>query len=596
MDGGDGGRTRGGGVGAQDLAGLLRLYEQMVLLRRFESAAQIACRKGETPGFLHLYIGEEATAVGVCAHLTPSDWITSTHRGHGHALAKGMDPQRPDGRAVRQARRLLRRPRRHHASLRPRRSACSAPTASSRPASAMRVGVGISARIAQGRTTSASPSSATARSTMAAFHEALNFAGVQQARRWCFVCENNLYATATPLTHGDAQYRDRHARPPPTAFPGVAVDGNDVVAVWQAMRGRRRRGRARGEGPDADRGEDLPHRRPPRGRPGDRHLPDAGGGRRLGEALTRSRPSARGSSRSSTSSTRAELDDDRARAIDDGRRRTRSTSRGTRPSPIPSTVARPRLRRAAQPAGGAGGPPRPGGTVDDGLARRGARRHRRGDAARIRTSSISARAPASAAAPSRIPRASGRSSAPTRMVDTPISEQGFTGAAIGASATGTRVDRRPDVRRFHVRGGRADRAAGGEAALHVERPDERADGGARRRRRGAQRRPASQRHVSSDVGACARPDRLPAVDAGRRQGPDEDGAAGAAIRCIMLETEGAVRHQGRGARGRAFRAVRRRPDRARRRATSPSSPAGQLVHRALEAAETLAARGHRVSR
>ena len=73
---------------------LLDLYEQMVLLRRFESGAQIACRKGETPGFLHLYIGEEATAVGVCAHLRPTDWVTSTHRGHGHALAKGMDPRR----------------------------------------------------------------------------------------------------------------------------------------------------------------------------------------------------------------------------------------------------------------------------------------------------------------------------------------------------------------------------------------------------------------------------------------------------------------------------------------------------------------------
>ena len=65
----------------------------MVLLRRFETAAQIACRKGETPGFLHLYIGEEATAVGVCAHLRATDWITSTHRGHGHALAKGVSPR-----------------------------------------------------------------------------------------------------------------------------------------------------------------------------------------------------------------------------------------------------------------------------------------------------------------------------------------------------------------------------------------------------------------------------------------------------------------------------------------------------------------------
>src|ERR1044071_3918371 len=75
-----------------DKKALLGLYERMVLLRRFESAAEVACRKGEAPGFLHLYIGEEATAVGVCAHLRATDWITSTHRGHGHALAKGMAP------------------------------------------------------------------------------------------------------------------------------------------------------------------------------------------------------------------------------------------------------------------------------------------------------------------------------------------------------------------------------------------------------------------------------------------------------------------------------------------------------------------------
>ena len=77
------------GLSADDM---LKLFEQMTLLRRFELAAQVACRTGETPGFLHLYIGEEAVATGVCAHLRHSDWITSTHRGHGHALAKGMDP------------------------------------------------------------------------------------------------------------------------------------------------------------------------------------------------------------------------------------------------------------------------------------------------------------------------------------------------------------------------------------------------------------------------------------------------------------------------------------------------------------------------
>src|SRR5678815_2514180 len=71
---------------------LLQMYERMVLLRRFELTAQVLNRNGKLPGFLHLYIGEEATAVGICAHLKKEDWITSTHRGHGHALAKGMDP------------------------------------------------------------------------------------------------------------------------------------------------------------------------------------------------------------------------------------------------------------------------------------------------------------------------------------------------------------------------------------------------------------------------------------------------------------------------------------------------------------------------
>ncbi len=71
---------------------LLRMYERMVLLRRFEAKVQELYRAGRWPGFIHLYIGEEATAVGVCAHLSNDDWIVSTHRGHGHALAKGVPP------------------------------------------------------------------------------------------------------------------------------------------------------------------------------------------------------------------------------------------------------------------------------------------------------------------------------------------------------------------------------------------------------------------------------------------------------------------------------------------------------------------------
>ncbi len=75
---------------SHDRAQLLKLYEQMVLLRRFELAVQDLYKNGKLPGFVHLYVGQEAVAVGVCAHLHQTDWITSTHRGHGHALAKGL--------------------------------------------------------------------------------------------------------------------------------------------------------------------------------------------------------------------------------------------------------------------------------------------------------------------------------------------------------------------------------------------------------------------------------------------------------------------------------------------------------------------------
>src|SRR5450756_1412273 len=70
---------------------LLRLYEQMETIRQFEEAAGKEFAAGKIPGFVHLYAGEEAVAVGVCAHLSDADFITSHHRGHGHCIAKGVD-------------------------------------------------------------------------------------------------------------------------------------------------------------------------------------------------------------------------------------------------------------------------------------------------------------------------------------------------------------------------------------------------------------------------------------------------------------------------------------------------------------------------
>jgi acetoin:2,6-dichlorophenolindophenol oxidoreductase subunit alpha len=70
---------------------LLEIYERMVTIRQFEERVREEFAANRIPGFVHLYAGEEAVAVGVCAHLTDDDTITSTHRGHGHCIAKGVD-------------------------------------------------------------------------------------------------------------------------------------------------------------------------------------------------------------------------------------------------------------------------------------------------------------------------------------------------------------------------------------------------------------------------------------------------------------------------------------------------------------------------
>ncbi len=70
---------------------LLLMYERMLKVRHFEDRVKDLFAAGEMPGFVHLYLGQEAVAVGACAALNDDDFITSTHRGHGHIIAKGGD-------------------------------------------------------------------------------------------------------------------------------------------------------------------------------------------------------------------------------------------------------------------------------------------------------------------------------------------------------------------------------------------------------------------------------------------------------------------------------------------------------------------------
>jgi 2-oxoisovalerate dehydrogenase E1 component len=229
---------------AIDRTGLLRLYHEMLRIRRFEQNVQLMIRNRDLPGFGHLYIGEEATAVGVMAHMRKDDWITSTHRGHGHALAKGVP-----------AKLLL-------AELAGKATGCNGGRGGTMhvfysdaglfgtnglvgggiPSA---VGLAIAAKT-RGTDQVAVAFFGDGATSHGSFHESLNFAGIQNAPV-VFVCENNLYATATPLRWA-TKNTNIASKAASYGIPGVQVDGNDVVAVWQAAQEAIARARA-GEGP-----------------------------------------------------------------------------------------------------------------------------------------------------------------------------------------------------------------------------------------------------------------------------------------------------------------------------------------------------------
>jgi 2-oxoisovalerate dehydrogenase E1 component len=214
----------------------------MYYIRRAEQTVQLMYRNRELPGFAHLYIGEEAVASGVSAHLRRDDWITSTHRGHGHALAKGVPPK------------LL------FAELAGKATGCNGGRGGTMhvymPSYGLLgtnglVGGGIPAAVGlaiSGKTRGTDQVAVSyfgdGATSHGAFHESLNFAGIQGAPV-IFVCENNLYATATPLSMATLN-TNVASKAAAYGFPGVRVDGNDVVAVWQAAEEAVRRARSGG--------------------------------------------------------------------------------------------------------------------------------------------------------------------------------------------------------------------------------------------------------------------------------------------------------------------------------------------------------------
>jgi pyruvate dehydrogenase E1 component alpha subunit len=229
---------------APDRDTLLALYRQMLTLRYFEEAAARTYREGKIPGFIHLYIGEEAVATGVCAHLNKDDKIGSTHRGHAHALAKGIPP------------------RQVMAELWGRSTGCSGGRGGSMHLYSEEHGLlGTNGIVGYGLHLGAG-AAFTARyhgtsqvavafmgdggANLGGFHEILNMAAIWKLPV-VFVCENNLYATELSFLKATAG-QSVAARAASYAMPGLEIDGQDILAVYEAAGEAIARARG-GEGP-----------------------------------------------------------------------------------------------------------------------------------------------------------------------------------------------------------------------------------------------------------------------------------------------------------------------------------------------------------
>ncbi len=257
------------------------MHRRMLVIRGFEERVAALYRDGEVPGFVHLSIGQEAAAVGACWPLGPADVITSTHRGHGHCLAKGLDPA---GMFAELMARDAGTNRGRGGSMHIADPGIGIFGANGIVAAGVPIAVGA-ATAAQLRADGSVAVAFFGDGAVAqgAFHEAVNLAAVWQLPV-VFFCEDNGYAEFSAAA-------DQHAAPLSQRAAGygvghVAVDGNDVVATAEVDGrggGRRPRRRRTGDRP----GDDLPLARPLRGRPP--ALPHAGGAAGVGAA----RPAAR---------------------------------------------------------------------------------------------------------------------------------------------------------------------------------------------------------------------------------------------------------------------------------------------------------------
>src|SRR4051812_27155918 len=223
---------------------LLTMYERMTQIRTFEDLAGKNFAGGLIPGFVHLYAGEEAVAVGICSQLSDKDYITSTHRGHGHCIAKGVDIAGMVAELMGKS-----------------TGVCKGKGGSMHIADVEKgmlgangiVGGGIPLACGAALTAKTLGTGGVAvcffgdgAANQGTFHEGLNLAAIWNLPV-VFVCENNGYAESTPVRY-HCSASDIANRAAAYEIPGLVVDGLDVFAVYEAAREAIDRAR-RGEGP-----------------------------------------------------------------------------------------------------------------------------------------------------------------------------------------------------------------------------------------------------------------------------------------------------------------------------------------------------------
>lgn len=222
----------------------LWIYEKMNDIRLFEDKVHEIFSSGEIPGFVHLYAGEEAVATGVCAHLNDSDYITSTHRGHGHCIAKGCDLNGMMAEIFGKETGLCKGKggSMHIADIDKGMLGANGMVGGGFP---LAVGAGLRNKYLKTDNVVVCFFGDGA-ANEGTFHEGLNLASIWKLPV-IFVCENNMFGEATPQAYASAS-KTIAERSVAYNMPGVRVDGKNVLEVYEEAGNAIERAR-NGEGP-----------------------------------------------------------------------------------------------------------------------------------------------------------------------------------------------------------------------------------------------------------------------------------------------------------------------------------------------------------